>query len=67
MYRANQKFYISSSEHVHDLGPMMGGELTTNQFVAVVIDVALPRMLILKISGGYTQATHAQVMANMAT
>lgn len=38
-----------------------------NQFVAVVMDVARPRMLMLKISGGYTQATHAQVIANQAT
>ena len=65
MYKANQKFYILS-EHGHHLDLVMV-ELTPNQFVAVVIDVALPRMLILKISGGYTQATHAQVMANTAT
>ena len=38
-----------------------------NQFVAVVMDVARPRMLMLKISGGYTHATHAQVIANTAT
>lgn len=38
-----------------------------NQLVDVVIEVARPRMLMLKISGGYTQATQAQVMANTAT
>lgn len=31
------------------------------------MDVARPRMLILKISGGYTQATQAHVIANTAT
>jgi hypothetical protein len=38
-----------------------------NQLVAVVMDVARPRMFMLNISGGYTQATHAQVRANIMT
>ena len=37
------------------------------QLVAVVMDVARPRMLMENISGGYTHATHAQVIAKTAT
>jgi hypothetical protein len=45
----------------------LGGELTTNQFVAEVMEVPLPRIFIEKISGGYTQATQAHVNANAMT
>jgi hypothetical protein len=41
--------------------------LTINQFVAVVMEVARPRIFMLNISGGYTQATQAQVRANIIT
>lgn len=38
-----------------------------NQFVELVMDVARLRIFMEKISGGYTQATQAQVMAKKNT
>lgn len=67
IYRANQKFCFPSVWRSSSKRVVLFIVLTTNQFVAVVIDVARPRMLMLKISGGYTHATQAHVIANTAT
>ena len=50
MYNANQKFYYERQYSM--IQTISNFILTTNQFVAEVIEVALPRIFMENISGG---------------